>query len=444
MTNQDRTAILAIDIGASCGRHIVRLFGDQGPEDVEVYRFENRMDVYDGHLVWNVERIWNSIKAGIVEACRRYSNIRSVGIDTWGVDYVLMKGNKAMHPVFAYRDHRTLPACREVNALISDTDLYARTGCQFQPFNTIYQMWTDKQSGRLDAATDFMMLPEYFFWKLTGVMLHEYTNATTTGLVDAVKKAYDPALLSILGFPSSLFGELSYPGYSRPLMPKLREELGLKGEAVLVATHDTASAVEGIDMPLKTLYVSSGTWSLLGVKLESPIINEGARMHNFTNEGGIGYFRFQKNIMGLWIIQRLKEELDIPSFDMVIRLAESSRYQGVFDANSPSLLAPESMKDQVLGALMEVGQARPESDADLLNSVFFSLAESYRNTIDEIERLTGFGFKDIHIFGGGARNGYLNRLIELVTGKRVAAYPLEATALGNLKIQQMKLQLKKD
>lgn len=436
MTDHDRPAVLAIDIGASSGRHIVRVFGDRGPEDIEVYRFENRMDTQDGHLVWDVRKIWEHIKSGIALACRKYPAIRSVGIDTWGVDYVLVKGEEEIFPVYAYRDSRTLPAIQEVKSLVPDAELYARTGCQFQPFNTIYQLMADKAMGRLDTATDFLMLPEYFFWKLTGVKLHEYTNATTTGLLDAARKTYDASLVSALGLPSSLFGTLTFPGHAEPLTPELQEELGLRGNAVLVATHDTASAVEGIEMPLNALYVSSGTWSLLGVKTEVPILTEEARRLNFSNEGGIGYYRFQKNIMGLWIIQRLKEELGCFSFEEMACSGESSRYPGIFDANASGLLAPESMKAEILRGLAAAGQVPPATDADLLHSVYLSLAEAYRVAIGEIERLTGLAFESLHVFGGGAKNGYLNRLIENATGKRVFAHPVEATALGNLKVQE--------
>ncbi len=427
---------LAIDIGASGGKHIVKSIENGVVRYVEVYRFDNYMDSIDGHLVWDIDRLWEQIKKGIIEACKRFLFISTIGIDTWGVDYVLLNGDCEILPAFAYRDNRTTEACDFVDKVIKAEDLYAKTGCQFQPFNTIYQLISDKMTGRLEGATDFLLLPEYFYWKLTNKKIHEYTNATTTGMINAISQEYDPDIISLLGLPVHLFKKLTKPGHIEPISNELREELGTDADVILVATHDTASAVEGIDMPINSMYISSGTWSLLGVKLAQPILNPEARRLNFTNEGGIGYIRFQKNIMGLWIIQQLKKELNIDTFEKIVKMAQSSEYEEIFDVNSDSLLAPESMVTAIKEQLISNKRPLPIDENAIINSTLHSLAQSYKITIEEIERLTGKIYSAIHVFGGGAKNEYLNQLIRRYTNKEVMSYPIEASAIGNINIQE--------
>ncbi len=427
---------LAIDLGASGGRHVVRIIKNNLSKYIEVFRFENYTDLTDGHLTWDIHRIWENIKNGIIIACKKYPDIKTIGIDTWGVDYVLMNGEKEILPVYAYRDNRTSLGCEIVSKKISENELYLKTGCQFQPFNTIYQLLTDKLFGRLTIATDFLMLPEYFFWKLTGVKLHEYTNATTTGLVNAKKESYDLNIISKLDLPTHLFKKLTKPGHIEPLSDEMEKELGVYADVVLVATHDTASAVEGIDIPMNALYLSSGTWSLLGVKLPDPMLDLEARKLNFTNEGGVGYIRFQKNIMGLWIIQQLKSELHISSFEEMTDMAKISEYRETFNVDDDSLLSPKSMKKAIMALLILNKKKKPTSDNELINSVFHSLALSYKKTIDEIELLTQRVYDSICVFGGGAKNEYLNSLIHIYSKKNVFAFPVEASAIGNIKIQE--------
>ena len=415
---------LAIDIGASSGRHIVGWREEGAVRTEEVYRFPNGVQELDGHLVWNVDALFACVKEGIDRALERFPSIESLSIDTWGCDYVLLRGDREVGPCHAYRDGRTEAAAGAVHGTIPFEELYARTGCQFQPFNTIYQLYDDKQKGRLEGVTDFLMVPEYLMWRLTGVKAREYTNATTTGLVNAAAREFDLELVKRLGLPVNLFPALSQPGTA------IGEYKGIR--VVLCATHDTASAVEGIPMEGDQLYISSGTWSLLGVKTPKPLTDEKSRAANYSNEGGVGYIRYQKNIMGMWIVNRLRDELcPEKSFPEIVAEAETSVFDGTVDANAQVFLAPESMKAAFDGAL----SVRPESVGDYFRCAYQSLALSYRRAIWELERNTGKTFGKLYIVGGGAKNAFLNRLTEEATGKEVVALPIEATALGNLNIQ---------
>lgn len=431
---------LAVDIGASSGRHIVGWMEDGRLCTEEVYRFPNGVQRQDGHLVWDIEGIFAHVKEGLKAAFARYPRIESVSIDTWAVDYVLLDAqDQPVYPVYAYRDGRTQDAVGAVHGIVPFAQLYARTGIQFQPFNTIYQLYADKLAGRLDGAEDFLMVPEYLLWRLCGVKAREYTNATSTGLVNARTGQYDPAILQALGLPQRLFPSLTGPGaVLGELLPDVAAEAGGQCRVVLCATHDTASAVEGIPMAEgEGLFLSSGTWSLLGAKLPQPLTSEESCRANFTNEGGVGYIRYLKNIMGLWIVQCIQKQLGI-SFGEMVDLARTSGCDRVFDVNDPRFTAPADMKAEIAAALSETGPA-PESDADLIRSVYRSLAESYGKAVREMEAVTGRSWDILYIAGGGAKNALLNDLTARATGKRVIALPIEATAIGNLKVQ-MKIE----
>ena len=431
---------LAVDIGASSGRHIVGWMEDGRLCTEEVYRFPNGVQRQDGHLVWDIEGIFAHVKEGLKAAFARYPRIESVSIDTWAVDYVLLDAqDQPVYPVYAYRDGRTQDAVGTVHGIVPFAQLYARTGIQFQPFNTIYQLYADKLAGRLDGAEDFLMVPEYLLWRLCGVKAREYTNATSTGLVNARTGQYDPAILQALGLPQRLFPSLTGPGaVLGELLPDVAAEAGGQCRVVLCATHDTASAVEGIPMAEgEGLFLSSGTWSLLGAKLPQPLTSEESCRANFTNEGGVGYIRYLKNIMGLWIVQCIQKQLGI-SFGEMVDLARTSGYDRVFDVNDPRFTAPADMKAEIAAALSETGPA-PAGDADLIRSVYRSLAESYGKAVREMEAVTGRSWDILYIAGGGAKNALLNDLTARATGKRVIALPIEATAIGNLKVQ-MKIE----
>ncbi len=414
---------LAIDIGASSGRHIMGWREGGQLKTEEVYRFPNGVTEQDGHLVWDMDALLGHVKAGI-EAAQKKHEITSLSIDTWGVDYVLLRGDETVYPVYAYRDGRTESAIPAVHEKMPFSELYRRTGIQFQPFNTIYQLYADQLAGRLTGVTDFLMIPEYLMYRLTGVKAHEYTNATTGGMVSAETGEYDPAIVRALGLPEHLFQKFQQPGTAIGAYEGIR--------VVLCATHDTGSAVEGIPMDGGAPYISSGTWSLLGVKTKMPLTDEASRAANWSNEGGVGYNRYQKNIMGMWLVNRLRAELcPEKPWGEIVAEAEESDFAGTVDANAPVFLAPERMAAAFDGALTE----KPRAIGDYFRCAYRSLALSYKTAIEELERNTGRPYDRLYIVGGGARNGFLNRLTEAATGKQVVALPIEATALGNLKIQ---------
>ena len=414
---------LAVDIGASSGRHIVGYKEDGQIKTQEVYRFDNGVKEKDGHLIWDIEYLEMKVKKGIALALTEYP-IESLSIDTWGVDYVLMNEDELIHPVYAYRDHRTEKIIDEVHSIVPFEELYRHTGCQFQPFNTIYQLYDDLKQGRLKNVTDFLMIPEYLMYRLTGVKKKEFTNATTTGLINHETLEFDTEIIDRLSLPRHLFKKLYQP----------RELVGnCEGtKVVLCPTHDTASAVEGIPMEGNELYISSGTWSLLGVKTEKPLTDINSMKANYSNEGGVGYNRYQKNIMGMWIVNKLQEELcPIDNIDDIVLKARESNYDEVLDANDESLLSPVSMKE----AFDNLLENKPKDRYDYFRCAYRSLALSYRQAIEELENNTGKKYSKLYIVGGGAKNEFLNDLTRIVTGKDVIALPIEATSLGNLKIQ---------
>ncbi len=426
---------LAIDIGASSGRHIVGWMEQGELRTEEVYRFPNGMKEVNGHLTWDIDSLLQNVKEGIRQAFVRYPEIESLSIDTWAVDYVLLKGDEPVRPVYAYRDSRTQGVIERVHEKIPFEELYARTGIQFQPFNTIYQLCADLEAGALEQADTFLMIPEYLLWRLCGVKAREYTNATSTGLVNAHTKEYDTELLETLGLPKRLFVQLTQPGtVLGPFTKEVAAEVGGQTKVVLCATHDTASAVEGIPMEQgEAPFLSSGTWSLLGAKLAGPLTTKESCKANFTNEGGVGYIRYLKNIMGLWIVQCVQKQLGI-SFAEMVELSKTSSYERIFDVNDARFSAPKNMMEEIRTALGETGEA-PAGDADLINSVYHSLADSYAKAFRELETLTGQQWDKLYIAGGGAKNAVLNELTERYLNKKVVALPIEATAIGNLKVQ---------
>ena len=415
---------LAIDIGASSGRHIAGWMEDGELKTEELYRFPNGVTELAGHLSWDIDALLGHVKRGVAIAKKKFPEIASLSIDTWGVDYVLLRGEEEVRPCYAYRDSRTETVIPQVHERMAFSELYRHTGIQFQPFNTIYQLFADKLAGRLEGVTDFLLMPEYLLYKLCGVKAHEYTNATTTGMVSASTGEYDPVIVEALDLPHHLFQELQQPG------TVIGAYEGI--DVVLCATHDTGSAVEGIPMDGNRLYISSGTWSLLGVKTEKPLTDAASERANWTNEGGVGYNRYQKNIMGMWLVNRLRDEL-CPGkpFSEIVSEAEASHFKETVDANDPAFMAPASMKAAFDAAL----SGKPQTVGDYFRCAYRSLALAYKNAIQELQENTGKRYNSICIVGGGAKNEFLNRLTEEATGKKVVALPLEATAIGNLKIQ---------
>lgn len=415
---------LAIDIGASSGRHIVGWKAEGKICTEEVYRFPNGVTERDGRLTWDIAALECHVRAGIDRALEKYAEIASLSIDTWGVDYVLLHGDDPVMPCFAYRDSRTEAVISQVHEKISFSELYRRTGIQFQSFNTVYQLYADKMAGRLEGVTDFLMIPEYLMWRLCGAKSHEYTNATTGGMVSAATGEYDPEIIHALKLPAHLFHSLQKPG------TMIGNYKGI--QVVLCATHDTGSAVEGIPMEGEELFLSSGTWSLLGAKIPVPRTDEQSLAANYSNEGGVGYIRYLKNIMGMWLVNRLRAELcpDKP-WEEITSEAERSGFEQLVDVNDEVFMAPKSMK----GAFDQKLSHPPRESADYFRCAYRSLAQCYQKTINEMERILGISYHKLYIVGGGAKNTYLNSLTEAATGKKIIALPIEATALGNLRIQ---------
>ena len=421
---------LAVDIGASSGRHMLGWKEEGRIITKEIYRFHNGVTEKNNHLTWDIDNLLFHVKHGIDEALNNYHDIVSLSIDTWGVDYVLMNGDQEILPCYAYRDLRTQESIPEVHKMIPFEELYSRTGIQFQTFNTIYQLYHDKMNGRLENVTDFLLMPEYLLYKLCGVKSHEYTNATTGGMVNAKTKQYDQEIINALGLPKNLFQNLSQPG------TKLGEYKGI--QCVLCPTHDTASAVEGIPMDGEELYISSGTWSLLGAKIHEPITTTESMKANYTNEGGVGYIRYLKNIMGMWLVNRLRDELcPEKDFGEIVREAEENKFNHIVDANDEVFLSPVSMKAAFDSKLPHP----PKCIAGYFRCAYRSLAQTYKHAVEGIEEITGRKYSSIYIVGGGAKNNFLNELTEKSTGKKIIALPIEATALGNIKIQMEAVKL---
>lgn len=426
---------LAIDIGASSGRHILGYIDNGRLKLEEIHRFENYITNQNSTLVWDIEHLVNEVKKGIAK-CKEIGKIPcTVAIDTWGVDYVLLdESKKEIKPCYCYRDSRTNAVVDEVESLVSPARLYAKTGIQKQNFNTIYQLYADKKNGKLLKAKYFLMMPEYLSFKLTGVYKNEYTNATTTGLVNAKTKTWDNDILSALDLPSELFGALNTPSsLVGDLSADIQKAVGFNCAVLFAPSHDTASAVCACPMQDDDLYISSGTWSLIGTEITQPILGDNARQLNFTNEGGIDYrFRFLKNYMGMWLFQNIRRNLNKSmTYDEMMTLAMNCGEYKYFDVNDRTLVAPDNM-------INAIGKQICSDDLGLiLNYAYHYLAKSYSEAVSEIEAVTGKRFNAIHIVGGGCQDKYLNILTRDYTGKSVTAGPIEATATGNIVSQIM-------
>lgn len=442
--NQTVKYYLAVDIGASSGRHILAHLEDGRIVLEEMYRFPNGIKEQNGRLVWDTEQLFKEILSGM-RACAEAGKIPvSMGIDTWAVDYVLLdKSGERIGDAVAYRDGRTKGIDRKVYELIGEKELYARNGIQKQPFNTIYQLMAHKElcPDELERADRLLMIPDYFHYLLTGKAVTEYTNATTTQLVSPVTKDWDWELIELLSYPTGLFGKIEMPG---TLLGELREEtarmVGFNCKVVLPPTHDTASAV--VSVPAKdddVLYISSGTWSLMGTEQKEADCSEESRMHNFTNEGGYEYrYRYLKNIMGLWMIQSVQKEIGAGhSFAEICERASACGINSIVDCNDERFLSPKSMVEEVRSACADTGQTVPNGISEVAAVIYNSLAKCYAGTFEELKQMTGRKYFGIHIVGGGSNAEYLNRLTARAVGIPVYAGPAEATAAGNLVVQMI-------
>ena len=415
----------------------------------EVYRFENRLVEKNGHRCWEMDRLWQNVLAGL-KACKDAGcTPETVGIDTWAVDFVLLDAaGEILGDTVAYRDSRTEGVRQALEPVLPFAEHYARTGIQYQPFNTAYQLAAlqKEHPDQLAAAKTFLMVPDYLNYKLTGVAANEYTNASTTALVGAASRDWDYELIARLGLPRGIFQPICQPGtVLGRLTPEVQAEVGFDCTVMLPATHDTGSA--WLAVPARddrAVYLSSGTWSLLGVENTVPITSAASAAANFTNEGGYGgTYRYLKNIMGLWMIQSVRRELGgqapdgaRPSFPELIAAAqEAADFPGVVFTGNDRFLAPRSMIEEVKAACAEAGYPRPETTGQLMQTIYNSLARDYRRAVEELQGLTGRACTSLNIVGGGSQDGHLNQMTANATGLPVYAGPTEGTALGNLMVQ---------
>ncbi len=451
---------LAIDIGASSGRHILGHVEEGKLILEEIYRFDNLQKRVNGHDCWDMDNLWNGILGGL-KACKAAGKIpATVGIDTWGVDFVLLdEKDQLIGNAVAYRDSRTEGMVDIVSAIIPPEELYARAGIQYQPFNTIYQLMALKRESpeQLEKAKWLLMIPEYFNFRLTGVKKNEYTNNTTGNLINAHTKTWDLELIDQLGLPREIFHEPATPGtVLGNLLPEIQAEVGFDTTVILPATHDTGSAF--LAVPARddnAVYLSSGTWSLLGVENEVPITSRESYLQNFTNEGGAWYrFRYLKNIMGLWMIQSIRRELNGVDYvqgkqnrtaaakqwsfpDLISEAEKCEDFPSVVDVNKDVFLSPDSMIDAIRAECAATNQPVPETVGQIMQCVYTSLSLCYRDAIAGLQKLTGKEYTSINIVGGGCQDMYLNRRTAQATGLPVFAGPVEGTAIGNLLVQMI-------
>lgn len=435
---------LAIDIGASSGRHILGHLENGKMILEEIHRFPNGNFEKDGELTWDVDALFAEVIVGM-KKCKELGKIPvSVGIDTWAVDFVLLDDkDERIGNAVGYRDSGTTGMDEEVYQKISQHDLYSRTGIQKQIFNTIYQLmaWKKRKPELFIKAKSMLMIPDYLHFLLSGVKATEYTNSTTTQLVSPLSKEWAWDLIDKLGYSRSIFQKIVLPGTCLgTLTDEVKAVVGYDCRVVLPATHDTASAVMAVPAKEKDfLYISSGTWSLMGTELSQADCSVGSSVCNLTNEGGYDYrFRYLKNIMGLWMIQSVKKEIGRDyNFDEISKMASKESITSLVDANDLRFLAPINMTEEIQRACHESSQKVPESLSEVSSVIYQSLAHCYGKTVKEIERITGKQFKGIHIVGGGSNAEYLNELTAKETGLPVYAGPTEATAIGNLSAQMI-------
>lgn len=437
---------LAVDMGASSGRLILGRLNNGRFELEEMHRFENGMVERDGELCWDYHRLFHEIREGLKKCVSAGKVPASMGIDTWGVDFALVKEDGTIvGNTVGYRSDRTNGMDDEVAKIIPLDELYENTGIQKAIYNTIYQLMAVKQNSPsdLEQADRLLLVPDYFNYLLTGNMYNEYTHATTTQLIEPHKKNWNLELIERLGYPTKLFRDVVTSG---TLIGRLKKDIvdyiGADLEVVAVPSHDTASAVLAVPAwDDDFIFLSSGTWSLIGVESMEPDCSQKSMEYNFTNEGGYEYrYRYIKNIMGLWLIQSIRHELnDQYSFSQIVKLAEESKdFPSRIDVNDECFLAPKSMIEAIKDYCRKTGQRVPESVGELATVVYTSLAECYAKSIKEIEELKGRVYGRLHIVGGGSNAEYLNQLTAKATRKAVYAGPSEGTAIGNIMAQMLR------
>lgn len=440
-------SVLAFDLGASSGRAVVARIVDGRLEMEEIHRFPNDPVQVGGRLYWDILRLYHEIKQGIVKSRQQGVDVRSIGIDSWAVDFGLIGANgELIANPYHYRDKHTDGMMDEVFAKLGKANIYAKTGLQFLQFNTMYQLaaLVKADSPALTAADKLLMIPDLLRYFLTGVMSGEYTNASTTQLVGAESRAWDDALVQGIGVKRSLLPDIAQPGTTiGALTPAVQDEL-LVGPipVVAVAEHDTASAVVAVPaLDQDFAYLSCGTWSLLGTELDRPVLTEQSLAWNFTNEGGYGgTYRLLKNIMGLWLVQECKRSWDkaggTHSFAELAKLAEAApAHVSYIDPDDDRFLSPADMPGEIRAYCRETGQPVPQTEGETIRCVLESLALKYRWVLERTEALAGKTFGGLHIVGGGINNVLLCQLTANALGRPVWAGPAEGSAIGNALVQ---------
>ncbi len=439
-------AVAAIDLGATSGRVVVGRIADGAVRLEVVERFLNNPVRYwegdrDG-LHWNVLEQFRSIQLGLRAAVRLEPELLSIGIDGWGVDYGVLRRGALIGNPYSHRDERGVGGMAAAHDLVTSAELYAVTGLQQLPINSIYQLVADRLAGRIEPGDTALMIPDLIAYWLTGIAASERTNASTTGLLDVTTRAWSTDLLDRLRLPRDIFADLIDPGSTLgPLLPSVATEIGGQVPVVSVGSHDTASAVVGVPATDDDFaYVSCGTWALVGVELDTPVLTEASRAANFTNEGGLdGRTRYLKNIMGLWLQsesvrtwERDGDRVDLPA---LIAAATALPGGSVFDANDPRLLAPGDMPARIARCCAEAGQPVPQTPAEFVRAINESLAAAFARAVRDAAELSGRTVRTIHIVGGGSQNALLCQLTADRSGLPVIAGPTEATALGNVVVQ---------
>jgi sugar (pentulose or hexulose) kinase len=438
-------AVAAVDLGASSGRVMVGTVGAGRLSLDEVHRFPNVPVRAGGKLYWDILRLYSDVLDGLRAAARR-SDIAGVGIDTWAVDYGLLEPNGDLlgNPVH-YRDSRTAGALDRVVAQVPEQELYSITGLQQLPFNTIYQLVSALDTTALNTAHTLLLIPDLLAFWLTGQKGAEATNASTTQLYDVRRRTWAKDLAERLGLPTNVFPPLREPGeVIGSLRPDVAQDIGLSADTPVIAvgSHDTASAVVGVPAANdRFAYISCGTWSLVGVELNSPVLTEDARQANFTNEGGVdGTIRFLRNVMGLWLLQESVRTWAATgvSADLSTLLTEAGRveqFRTVVDVDDPVFLPPGNMPARIAEAARNTGQPAPDNPVATVRSILDSLAIAHRRAVRQARQLSGRDVAVVHVVGGGARNALLCQLTADACALPVLAGPVEGTALGNVLVQ---------
>lgn len=432
---------LAIDIGASSGRCMIGYIENQQLIVKEMHRFSNGIVEKHGHSCWDIEQLYQEIVYGLKRCKREHMVPTSLSIDTWSCDYVLLDElDCVVGDAIAYRDARCDGVMEQAFTNMDKNSIYERTGIQFQKFNTLYQLLAQQKedSHSFISARSFLMIPDYLHYRLTGIKSNEYSNASSTQLMNAKTKDWDDVILQRFGLARTLFQKLYQPGERiGSLLPQVSEEVGFSCDVIACATHDTGSAFVLHDCT-KQILISSGTWSLVGVLNDEAICSKEAQVANFTNEGGFhNKIRFLKNIMGLWIIQEVQRVYKgVYSFEQFVHEARQARYfPSIIDVNDDRFLHPSNMVDEIQSYCQEHQMQIPQRVGEIAYCIYHSLAISYQSTIQELEKITKKHYESIHIFGGGSQNELLNEMVSKVCNKRVYAGPSEATAMGNLLVQ---------